>query len=128
MPVTNKSEKSTFVRAAPRLVQILRVLVKHKFLGALRGKNHWPSPSEVRETFEELGLTFIKFGQVLALRRDVLPDEYINELELLHDKLPAMAFGEVRETVEAQLGEPIASFVLIVQRSAARCRNHRPGT
>lgn len=43
----------------------------------------------MRETFEELGLTFLKFGQVLALRRDLLPDAYIDELELLHDQLPA---------------------------------------
>ena len=74
------------LRATPRLLQILRVLVRHGFLGALRGESHWPSPQAVRETFEELGLTFIKFGQVLALRRDLLPDAYIKELELLHDR------------------------------------------
>jgi ubiquinone biosynthesis protein len=63
-------EKSSLLRAAPRLLQILRVLTRHKFLRALRGKDHWPQPKEVRETFEELGLTFLKLGQVLALRRD----------------------------------------------------------
>ena len=67
-------------RVAPRLMHVLRVLIRHKFLGALRGKSHWPPPKEVRETFEELGLTFIKFGQVLALRRDLLPDAYLDEL------------------------------------------------
>jgi ubiquinone biosynthesis protein len=82
--------KSSLLRAAPRFIQILRVLGRHKFLGALRGKKHWPLPKEVRETFEELGLTFLKFGQVLAMRRDLLPDAYIDELELLHDQLPAM--------------------------------------
>ena len=61
-------EKSSLLRAAPRLMQILRVLARHKFLRALLGKKHWPSPKEVRETFEELGLTFLKFGQVLAMR------------------------------------------------------------
>jgi ubiquinone biosynthesis protein len=81
--------KSSLLRAAPRLMQILRVLARHKFLGALRGKRHWPPPKEVRETFEELGLTFVKFGQVFALRRDLLPDAYIDELELLHDHLRA---------------------------------------
>jgi ubiquinone biosynthesis protein len=83
-------ENSSLLRSAPRLMQILRVLARHKFLGALRGKNHWPPPKEVRETFEELGLTFLKFGQVLAMRRDLLPDAYINELEQLHDQLPAL--------------------------------------
>jgi ubiquinone biosynthesis protein len=47
-------EKSSMMRSAPRLMQVNR----HKFLGALRGKNHWPSPKEVRETFEELALPF----------------------------------------------------------------------
>jgi ubiquinone biosynthesis protein len=97
-------EKSSLLRAAPRLMQILRVLARHKFLGALRGKNHWPAPHEVRETFEELGLTFLKFGQVLAMRRDLLPDAYIDELELLHDQLPALGIDTVRTTIENELG------------------------
>ena len=101
------AEKSSLWRAAPRLVQILRVLARHKLLGALRGKSHWPPPNAVRETFEELGLTFLKFGQVLALRRDLLPDAYIDELELLHDQLPAMGIDVVRATVESELGAPV---------------------
>jgi ubiquinone biosynthesis protein len=103
-------EKSSLFKAAPRLMQILRVLSRHKFLGALRGKGHWPSPKEVRETFEELGLTFLKFGQVLAMRRDLLPDAYIDELELLHDQLPAQGFGAVRSSVELELGAPLAEL------------------
>jgi ubiquinone biosynthesis protein len=80
-------EKGSLLQAGPRILQILRVLIRHKFLGALRGKNHWPSPNELRETFEELGIIFLKLGQVLALRRDLLSDTYINELEQLHDQL-----------------------------------------
>ncbi|WP_316411804.1 hypothetical protein [Mesoterricola silvestris] len=70
----------------------------------LRGKDHWPSPKDVREAIEELGLTFIKFGQVLALRRDLLPGAYIEELERLHDQLPPMDFPTVRALVEDELG------------------------
>ena len=102
--------KISLLRAAPRLTQILRVLVRHKFLGALRGKSHLPPPKEVRKTFEELGLTFIKFGQVLALRRDLLPAAYIKELELLHDHLAPMGFETVRSTVEAELGAPLTEL------------------
>src|SRR6185369_13288033 len=110
MAVMIDPEKSSLLRAAPRLMQILRVLTRHKFLGALRGKNHWPPPKEIRETFEELGLTFLKFGQVLAMRRDLLPDAYIDELELLHDQLPALGFAAVRATVEAELGVPLSKL------------------
>jgi len=101
------SEKSTFLGAAPRLFKILHVLVRHKFLGALLGKKHWPSPKDVREALEELGLTFLKFGQVLAMRRDLLPAAYTDELELLHDHLPAMNLAKVRAIVEAELGAPL---------------------
>ncbi len=110
MAVMIDPDKSSLLRAAPRLMQILRVLARHKFLGALRGKNHWPAPKEVRETFEELGLTFLKFGQVLALRRDLLPYAYINELELLHDQLPALGIDAVAATIETELGAPLAEL------------------
>jgi len=107
MSVMIDPDKSSLLRVAPRLMEILRVLARHKFMGALRGKNHWPPPKEVRETFEELGLTFLKFGQVLAMRRDLLPDAYIDELEQLHDQLPALDIAEVRVTVEEELGVPL---------------------
>jgi ubiquinone biosynthesis protein len=48
-------EKISLRRAAPRLMQILRVLARRKFLMALFGKGHWPPPKQVWETFEELG-------------------------------------------------------------------------
>jgi ubiquinone biosynthesis protein len=110
MAVSIDIEHTSLLKSAPRLMQILRVLLRHKFLGALRGKNHWPPPQEVRETFEELGLTFLKFGQVLAMRRDLLPDAYINELEELHDQLPALGIDAVRDTVEAELGAPLTEL------------------
>jgi ubiquinone biosynthesis protein len=110
MAVLIDPQRTKVLRATPRLMQILRVLARHKFLGALFGRGHWPPPKEVRETFEELGLVFLKFGQVLALRRDLLPAAYINELELLHDQLPAMGIDVVRATVEVELGAPLTKL------------------
>jgi ubiquinone biosynthesis protein len=99
--------KGGLLAAAPRLMQILRVLARRNFLGILLGGKHWPPPKEVRETFEELGLTFLKFGQVLAMRREMIPAAYIVELEQLHDDLPAMGIDAVRTTVERELGAPL---------------------
>ena len=104
------TEKSSLLKAAPRLLQIMRVLTRHKFLRALLGKGYLPPPKEVREAFEELGLVFLKFGQVLAMRRDMLPADYIKELELLHDELPAMGISVVRSTVKAELGTPLTKL------------------
>ena len=99
------------LRAVPRLMQILRVLAMHKFLGALFGRGHWPPPKEVRETLEELGVVFLKFGQVLAMRRDLLPAAYTKELELLHDELPAMSIAAVRaKACSSMTSRPPISF------------------
>ena len=73
MSVLSDPEKTSLLRVAPRLMQILRVLARHKALGALLGKEHLPSPKVLRETFEELGVTFLKFGQVLAMQPELLP-------------------------------------------------------
>ena len=110
MAVMIDPEKSSLLRAAPRLMQILRVLARHKFLRALLGKKHWPPPKAVREALEELGLTFLKFGQVLAMRSDLLPAIYIDELRLLHDHLPAMGIDAARATVEVELGAPLTEL------------------
>ncbi|MBL0121619.1 MAG: AarF/ABC1/UbiB kinase family protein [Betaproteobacteria bacterium] len=98
------------LRAVPRLLQILRMLTRHKFLGALFGRGHWPPPKEVRETLEELGVVFLKFGQVLAMRRDLLPAAYTKELEQLHDQLPAMSIAVVRARVKTELGAPVTEL------------------
>ena len=73
------------LRSGPRLMQFLRVLARHHCLGAMLGRSRWPTPKDVKEAFEELGLVFLKFGQVLAMRRDFLPTAYTKELEQLHD-------------------------------------------
>lgn len=102
--------KSSGLRALPRLFRILGVLARHKVLGAMFGKRHWPTPVQVREAFEELGLVFLKFGQVLAMRHDLLPAAYIDELALLHDDLPPMDFDVVSATVERALGSPLTAL------------------
>lgn len=92
------------VTEVPRIGRILRVLVRHGFIGALRRERDWPPPAQVREALEELGVVYQKFGQVLAMRRDLLRAEYITELERLHDRLPTMSAEMVQGEIEASLG------------------------
>lgn len=49
---------------------------------------HLPSPVQVREALEDLGVVYLKFGQVLALWRDLPLESYIAELDRLTDRLP----------------------------------------
>ena len=91
----------------PRLTRVLRVLARRGLLGALRGRAHWPPPAAVRGAIEELGPVYVKFGQVLAMRRDLLPAAYVDELERLHDRMPAIDFETVRAAVEGELVSPL---------------------
>jgi predicted unusual protein kinase regulating ubiquinone biosynthesis (AarF/ABC1/UbiB family) len=71
-----------------------------------------------RETLEELGTTFVKLGQLLSSRPDLLPDVYIDELGKLVDDVPPVPFAEIRDVIDREVGldqfatideEPLAS-------------------
>lgn len=64
----------------------------------------------LRMVFEELGPTFIKLGQILSTRPDLLPPVYISQLELLQDRIPPVSFEEIRTTIEDQMGRPITDI------------------
>lgn len=57
----------------------------------------------LRLAFIQLGVTFIKLGQFLAVRRDVIPLELVSELALLQDQVPPFAFAEAKAIVESEL-------------------------
>ena len=56
--------------------------------------------------FEELGPTYIKLGQVLSTRPDLVPVDVVNELAKLQDEVPPFSFEEVKDVVEAEFGKP----------------------
>jgi ubiquinone biosynthesis protein len=60
-----------------------------------------------RERLVELGPAYIKLGQVLATRSDLLPEAYIRELETLHDDVEPLPFPEVSAIIEAELGASV---------------------
>ena len=61
----------------------------------------------LRLCIEELGPIFIKFGQMLSTRKDLLPDDIIIELEKLLDKVPPFPLAQAREILEKELGMSI---------------------
>jgi len=66
---------------------------------------HLTPPARVRRALEELGPTFIKLGQILATRVDLLPPEWIAEFGKLQDAAPAISFDELRTQLTEDLGE-----------------------
>ncbi len=66
----------------------------------------------VRMAMEELGPTFIKMGQILSTRPDLLPVEYLQELPKLQDKVPPFPFSDVKSTIEKELRCPLKQIFI----------------
>jgi ubiquinone biosynthesis protein len=112
------------LRDLPRLREIGHVLLRHGF-GHVAQRLHLPGvrwwrrrqpppeaisfslPERLRMIFEELGPTFIKFGQILSIRRDVLPEEYVSEFEKLQDAVPPFSYAEVARLIAEEFGRDV---------------------
>jgi len=76
------------------------------------------APERLRLSFEKLGVTFIKLGQILSTRGDLLPPEWIAELEKLQADVPARPWEAVRRQVEDDLGGPVDDVFLTFEQEA----------
>ncbi len=87
------------------------------------------APERMRLVFEDLGPSFIKLGQVLSCRPDMLPIEYAQELCKLTDSVSPFPFPEVKKTIEEDLGAPItrifAEFAPAPVAAASIAQVHR---
>lgn len=85
-------------------------------------------PAHVRLALEELGATFVKLGQILSTRPDLLPVAYQLELAKLHDAAPAIPAETVRELIREELGcepeEVFASFDIVPLAAASIGQAH----
>lgn len=88
---------------AARLKAILSILRQR---GATRGL----TPEKLRLVLEDLGPTFMKIGQLLSLRSDMIPREYCQELAKLRTEAAPMPLTEVRAAVENELGAPLTEL------------------
>src|SRR6266849_4222299 len=89
-----------------RLVQIIWVLARFFIAASLLPKRNLEStPIRLRKSLELLGGAWVKMGQALALRFDLLPAEYCTELLRLLDEAKPFPYATVRETIRFELGE-----------------------
>lgn len=117
------------VKSVGRLRQIVSVLSRHGFGDVIErlglgtylpnrllkwtevgsGKN---MGVRMRESFEELGPTFVKLGQVLSMRPDLVPESIVEELTKLQDQVPTIEYALIEEIVESELGAKISDLFL----------------
>jgi len=69
-----------------------------------------PRGERIRLALEELGPVFVKLGQMLSTRRDLLPDDIGDELALLQDQVPPFSDAEAKHTIEQALGESVENL------------------
>jgi ubiquinone biosynthesis protein len=119
-----------FFRNLGRTREIVTILLNHGFgdvvdrLRLMRYMRWWrrvvlrraePAPTltmaqRIRLALEELGPTFVKFGQVMSTRPDLVPAPIIAELEKLQEDVPPFSGEEAARLVEAELGAPVSAL------------------
>lgn len=130
---------SLAVKDAGRVREIVSVLVRHGF-GALIGRlklgddakveksdieegdrvrqDAIPVGVRLRRALEELGPTFIKFGQILSTRPDIVPADVLVELERLQDDVPDFSWDEAKLQIETSLGKPYGEVFAQIEQNA----------
>jgi ubiquinone biosynthesis protein len=106
------------MRRARRALEVARVARRSGLLQVLREigvVGERPATREgatkFRSALEELGTTYIKLGQLLSSRPDLLPDPYIEELGKLVDSVPPVPFAELEQIVREDLGEAVFASI-----------------
>ncbi len=114
----------TTVRDLERLRQIAGVLAVHGFgevvertglstliPGRKRGDGaRMPAGIRLRKVLEDLGPSFVKLGQIMSTRPDLIPEDILVELKKLQDEVPAEPFDAIRAEVERELGCELAEI------------------
>ena len=93
----NASDNSTSDNYRGRLKEMTAVLRKNSITRGI-------TPEKLRQILEDLGPTYIKLGQIMSSRSDILPQKYCDELMRLCSEVPPMPFSQVEEVINASFG------------------------
>src|SRR3954451_2137129 len=104
-----RARRALYVTRVARHAGIRRVLAEVGVRGNREATRE--SARNFRAALEELGTTYIKLGQLLSSRPDLLPDVYIEELTHLQDEVPPVTFVDVDATIRADLGDDVFASI-----------------
>jgi predicted unusual protein kinase regulating ubiquinone biosynthesis (AarF/ABC1/UbiB family) len=100
--------KAGLYSAFDRLIRVLRYVIFRGAEGSARKEARLEKQAVwMRESLIDLGPTFIKIGQALGTRADLLPLAYVKELATLQDQVPAFATADAFARIESELGQPL---------------------
>src|SRR6185312_13883510 len=102
-----------FVLAHPRLAPLSPFVNGALFWRDLSS----PRGVRLRRALESLGPIFVKFGQLLSTRRDLLPTDIADELALLQDQVPPFPVSDVLTTLERVYGRPVDDVFRAFERT-----------
>lgn len=100
MTTNNKQQNDA---SGIRLKEILGVLKKHHITSGIQ-------PEKLRQILEDLGPTYVKLGQIMSMRSDMLPESYCKELERLRTDAKPLPFDVIQSEIEKELGKPADVF------------------
>ncbi len=107
-----------WVRLAPFVLAFLRDRRRWILVGPprfLSDEIHRDRARRVTRTIASLGPSFIKLAQVFAIRADIIPHIYIEELAKLHDRVPPFSTAELRKRVQTELKRPLETVFDSIQ-------------
>src|SRR3954451_23477940 len=107
-PAMQRARRAREVVGVARRRKLMRVLRELGVAGTRPATRE--GAVEFRRALEELGTTFLKLGQLLSSRPDLLPDVYIQELSKLVDEVPPFAFAEVERVVREDFGDTVVEL------------------
>jgi ubiquinone biosynthesis protein len=138
------------IRNAQRFIRVLEVLARNGFadvaerigLGSLiergreilgaaprSGHEHIPRPERVRMVLEQLGPTYVKLGQVLSTRPDLIPPDWAEEFKKLQDDVPGVDFQIIQKTIEDEFPDTHKQLFRSIQQkplaAASMAQVHR---
>ena len=96
-----------------RMREILSIIKKHDIKNGL-------TPIKAREMIEELGPTYVKLGQIMSMRSDLIPLEYCKEFEKLRASIAPLSFSTIRSIIEEELGQPIENVFKDIEEKPIR--------
>src|SRR5690348_11542540 len=109
MAEKGKARRALEVTRVARRTHLLRVLREVGVVGGTRPPTHEGAVA-FRQALEELGTTFVKLGQLLSSRPDLLPDVYVEELTKLVDDAPPVEFAEIERVVREDVGDAVVEL------------------